>query len=281
MDTLQYRTCIAHNGHKNAGWAKSSPNPLNLRCPPGNPIPGANPKAHVLNMSSILLRVNRSRRSEFPSTAAEIKALREAISPERLTTYVRAAHGNARRALDLYVWNVNAAAALYAVLQVNEIALRNAINRALVSQFGAHWPYSAGFLRTLPTHERDTFESGRSRLERNLRLPHVSTGDVVAAQTYGFWVMLLTARFQGRIWQQEFATSFPGAPPQVTRAVVHDRAEEIRRLRNRIAHHEPLLNHDLLGAYQRAASMVRWVSPMLSQWAAIHWPVNRELLKRP
>ena len=244
-------------------------------------MPGANPKAHALNMSSISLRVNGGRRPGFPGTAAEIKALREAISLPRLTTYVRAAHGNTRRALDLYVWNVNAAAALYAILQVNEIALRNAVNRALVSQFGAQWPYSMGFLRALPRHERDTFENGRLRLERTLRVSHVSTGDVVAAQTYGFWVMLLTARFQGRIWQQEFALSFPGAPPQVTRSVVHDRAEEIRRLRNRIAHHEPLLNHDLLGAYQRAASMVRWISPLMSKWAAIHWPADRDLLKRP
>jgi hypothetical protein len=244
-------------------------------------MPGANPKAHAFNMPSLSLHVNRSSPPAFPATASELRALREAISPARLTTYERRAHGNARRALDLYVWNVNAAAALYTILQVNEIALRNAVNRALISQFGVQWPYSTGFLRTLPRHERDTLEGGRSRLERNLRVAHASTGDVVAAQTYGFWVLLLTARFQGRIWQQEFASSFPGAPPQVTRSVVHDRAEEIRRLRNRIAHHEPLLNHDLLGAYQRAASMVRWVSPVMSEWAAIHWPANRELLKRP
>lgn len=228
-----------------------------------------------------LLRVNPTPGATFPSTAAEIRALRHAISPARLTTYVRRAHGNARRALDLYAWNVNAGAALYPILQVNEIALRNAVDRALVAQFGAQWPYSSGFLRTLPIFERNTFEAGRQRLERTQRVPRVSTGDVVAAQSYGFWVLLLTSRFQRRIWNQEFATSFSSAPQQVTRPVVHDRADEIRRLRNRIAHHEPLFNHDLLGAHQRATAMVRWISPLLAQWAARQWPLRREFLGQP
>jgi hypothetical protein len=232
-------------------------------------------------MPSSLLRVNPAPPAPFPSTAAEVRALRHAISSARLTTYIRRAHGNARRAFGLYAWNVNAGAALYPVLQVNEIALRNTIDHALVAQFGAQWPYSPGFLRTLPKQERDAFESGRLRLERNLRVPRVTTGDVVAAQTYGFWVVLLTSRFQRRIWNQEFATSFPSAPPQVNRSVVHDRADEIRRLRNRIAHHEPLFNHDLLGAHQRATSMIRWISPPLAQWATVQWPIDRELLKQP
>lgn len=175
---------------------------------------------------------------------------------------------------------MDAAANLYPLLQVNEIALRNAIDRALVSQFGLQWPYSTGFLRTLPRQERDTFERTRTRLERSLKVTQASTGDIVAAQTYGFWVSLLTSRFQDRIWRQEFARSFPCAPVQVDRAVVHDRAEELRRLRNRIAHHEPLLNHDLLGVYQRAASMVRWISPVMWQWAGVRWPAKRELLRR-
>jgi hypothetical protein len=232
-------------------------------------------------MPSLTSQVKLASASVFPATAAEIRALREAISPARLTTYVRRAHGNTRRALELYAWNVNAAAALYPILQVNEIALRNAVNQALVRQFGAQWPYSPGFLRTMPKAERDSFETGRAKLERTLKLTRVSTGDVVAGQTYWFWVSLLTARYERRIWSREFAASFPYAPPRVDRATVHDRADEIRRLRNRIAHHEPLLDHNLVGAYQRAASIVRWISPENARWAAVHWPLDHDLLKRP
>ncbi len=194
---------------------------------------------------------------------------------------MRRAHGNTRRALDLYAWNIQAAATLYPIFQVNEITLRNTINRALVAQFGPEWPYSQGFLRTLPSRERQPFEGGRARLERTLGVIRASTGDVVAAQTYWFWTILLTSRFDKRIWSREFARSFPHAPPRVSRSVVHERAESIRKLRNRIAHYEPLLDYDLVGAHQRAASLVKWISPASAEWAASRWPLSPQVLTRP
>lgn len=207
--------------------------------------------------------------------------LREAISSPRLRTYLRAAHHNSRSALELYAWNIRAGAALYPILQVNEVTLRNAVNRALTSQFGARWPYSEGFSRSLPRGERAAFLSGRSRLERKLTVTRVSTGDVVAAQSYWFWVMLLNSRFEARIWSRELTRSFPHAPPPVDRAALHSAADSIRRLRNRIAHHEPLLAHDLRGAHRRASSMVAWISPEKAAWARAHWPPDDRLLRPP
>jgi hypothetical protein len=104
---------------------------------------------------------------------------------------------------------------------------------------------------------------------------------VVAAQSYWFWVMLLSSRFERRIWNREFPASFPSAPRRIDRELVQDRADAIRRLRNRIAHWEPLLDYDLVGVHQRAASMVRWISPAKSMWAASRWPLPRSALTRP
>lgn len=134
------------------------------------------------------------------NSAAQIRTLRHAISAPRFSTYLRYAHRNSRRALELYVWNIRAGAMLFPILQINEIALRNAVNDSLVSAFGAQWPYSAGFLRALPAAERATFLTARQKLERKLRIQQTSTGDVVAAQTYWFWVSMLTRRFHARIW---------------------------------------------------------------------------------
>jgi hypothetical protein len=159
--------------------------------------------------------------------------------------------------------------------------LRNAVHRALVAQFGAHWPYSRGFLRTLQKYERETFEKGRTRLEGKLRAGRVSTDHVVASQTYWFWVMLLTSRFENRIWKREFSNSFPSVPPRIDRSVLHARADSIRLVRNRIAHYEPLLDHDLMGTYRSVVAMVRWISPANATWAALRWPPDPALLKRP
>jgi hypothetical protein len=211
-------------------------------------------------------------------SVSDLHALREAISPPRLGTYLRSTEYNSRRALKLYAWNMRAGAALLPVLQANEVTLRNAVSSALVSQFGEGWPYSQGFLRSLPKHDSATFVRERGRTEKRLGLREVSTGDVVASQTYWYWVALLTSRFEDRVWSREFRRCFPHAPPGVTRQVVHDRAETIRRLRNRIAHHEPLLSFDLLGAYNRAVAIVRWISPAKAAWVVREWPPTRDLI---
>jgi hypothetical protein len=240
-----------------------------FRCPPGNPFPGANPKAHAINMHAPDSAVKSGRHPAL--TAREALALRDAISPSRLTTYLRRAHRNVRLALDLYEWNVTVGAALYPILQTNEVTLRNAVERALSSQFGGAWPYAPGFLRSLPERDRAVFEAGVRRVERTLGVARAATGDVVANQTYWFWVNLLTSRFEQRIWSREFGRAFPYAPRGVDRAVLHGQADSLRRLRNRIAHHEPLLDVDVGGAYRRAAAMVRWISPEKAAWAESRW----------
>lgn len=209
---------------------------------------------------------------EYALTAQDIAELREAISPARLRTYLRHAHGNSRLALELYARNMEEAAAMYPILHANEIALRNTVSRALEAQFGPQWPYSEGFLRSLPKHERINFETCRKKLEKTRGVSRLATGDGVAGQTYYFWVSLLTSRYDQRVWQREFARSFPGAPAPVERALVHATAEAIRVLRNRIAHHEPLLAYDLEGAHLRAVRMIRWISPRKAAWATRRWP---------
>lgn len=207
---------------KESGLGKLTQPALHLSTSSGEPVAGRKSEgSRTTNMMSSPLGVN----SPFPRTVDDINALREAVSPARLGTYIKRSHGNVRRAFDLYAWNVQASAALYPILQVNEIALRNAVNRALVSQFGTHWPYSQGFLRSLHKIERESFERARTRLEAKLRVGRVSTDHVVATQTYWFWVMLLTSRFENRLWKREFTNSFPSVPPRIDRSVVHDRAD--------------------------------------------------------
>jgi hypothetical protein len=176
---------------------------------------------------------------------------------------------------------VRAAAALLPVLQANEVALRNAVNAALASQFGEAWPYSQGFLRALPKHDSATFLRERARVEKRIGVREVSTGDVVASQTYWYWVAMMTSRYEDRVWSREFRRCFPHTPRGVTRQVVHDRAETIRKLRNRIAHHEPLLAFDLLGSYNRAVAIVRWISPAKAAWVQREWPPARDLVFQP
>jgi hypothetical protein len=63
-------------------------------------------------------------------------------------------------------------------------------------------------------------------------------GKVIAELTFGFWPNLISKHFHP-LWSASLHKAFPYA--HVPRRDVHFRLEVIRRLRNRIAHHEPIL----------------------------------------
>src|SRR5579863_1569321 len=79
----------------------------------------------------------------FPYSQRIINALEQALSAERLSTYLAAAGGDHTAALRLYVWNTQISAALYGPLQALEIIIRNAFHRELSIAYGPAWYDSA------------------------------------------------------------------------------------------------------------------------------------------
>jgi hypothetical protein len=64
------------------------------------------------------------------------------------------------------------------------------------------------------------------------------SGKIVAELPLGFWVNM-TGNHYDDLWRQSLYKAFPIA--SVRRQIIHWRLDTIRRLRNRIAHHEPIL----------------------------------------
>jgi hypothetical protein len=210
-----------------------------------------------------------------------LRALIAAISPARFSTYERLSNFDNRRAVTLYLWNARIAEAFYFPLQTNEVLLRNAVAKALAQVYGSKWPFSPGFQKSLPDKLRGIFIAALTPLVSRIGQDSVTTGDVIAALTYGFWVALLTARHQTRIWTPHFRLSFPGAPAGIARDLVHKEADRLRDLRNRIAHHEPVIRRDLAGDYQRTINLISWVCPETASWVIEHSHVIGMIAQRP
>ncbi len=217
----------------------------------------------------------------YPNSLAQLRALQSSVSPARLSTYERLAYGNSRRGVALYLWNARAAGAFYFPLQTNEILLRNAISAVLARVYGANWPFSAGFERSLPRKSRGIFNTALTDLVGRLGPHGVAVGDVIAALTYGFWVALLTARHDTRLWVPYFRTAFPGAPAQVDREFIYNEANLLRDLRNRIAHHEPIAQRDLAVDYKRTLRIIRWICPTTASWVVQHSQLASVINQRP
>ncbi|MEV4637652.1 hypothetical protein AB0J80_09900 [Actinoplanes sp. NPDC049548] len=181
-------------------------------------------------------------------------ALEKAISPDRLHTYRSEAASRGCDHLDLYVWDRDTAAAAMADIAILEVAMRNAMNDALARLAGRPDWYSV----ELGLDDRSLKAVAKAWVE--VPPARRTPGRVVAQLMFGFWRNLLEVgghygagprRQQARyetLWVREISKAFPGGRAearttggQFTRAWTLGVVKEVHALRNRAAHHEPLV----------------------------------------
>ena len=180
---------------------------------------------------------------------AQVRKVRATITAARMSTYdnaVSAGQARIRRALKLYMWNAEAAGAFLLPLHLCEVAVRNAVADAIAAQYGSHWPWVTGFQNSLLSPS--TGYSPRGDLAK-ARYGTTSTGKVIPEVKFVFWQRLFTSRYDNAIWNHQLMAVLPGANaadgvPAVRTRVFHD-LDRIRLLRNRIAHHEPIIARNL------------------------------------
>jgi hypothetical protein len=181
----------------------------------------------------------------------ELLALPAVLSQPRYATYARQCGNNPLAALTLYHWNAQISAAFLFPLHILEICVRNAAANAIESRYNDRWPWARAFENSLPDPPWPDF-SPRRELRRATR-KHSTTGKVISDLKFAFWVSLYTSRHEGRLWNsyalREFPNFPPGTQPQLARQSIHDVADNLRELRNRIAHHEPVFRRDLVKDY--------------------------------
>lgn len=86
-----------------------------------------------------------------PFTPNELHHLPGVISAPRFATYLRARGNDREGALALYRWNLEVSAAFVGSLHLCEIAVRNGIVDAIEAVHGGAWPWTQGFIRSIPT----------------------------------------------------------------------------------------------------------------------------------
>lgn len=220
----------------------------------------------------------------MPFTPAEQRDLPLVISAPRFATYLQATANDHERALALYEWNLTVSAAFIVPLQVCEVAVRNGVAEAIEAVHGATWPWSNGFLRSLPRPKRSTDYNPEADL-RGVAARQPTVGKIVAELKFAFWEQLFTVGQESRIWNAHFRTYFPGAPPALTisqaRVIAHRDLKAIRLLRNRIAHHEPIFSRNIADEYQRIHDMISWRSPVAAAWMDRKQQVTALIALRP
>ena len=208
-----------------------------------------------------------------------LSLVEQAISSERLRPYRRSPQEADVAVHARYLWNVALSEALYPPLQALEVALRNGIHAAATGAFGSATWFHQRLSDQVPVLQPDQrAQVARTTIDLTRRLApqgRVATpGDVVASLPFGFWTTLFSSRYEGPnlLWPRLLATVFPFIPRRMrTRRTVAGRLDQIRKLRNRAFHHEPIWNRrDLAGEHATIVETVGWLSPPLLETTGLY-----------
>lgn len=206
-------------------------------------------------------------------------ALEEALSLERFSRYLDWADGDRNRAITLYSLNTALSETLYTPLQMVEVALRNRIHAVMTDAHGDRW-YNQDELILL-NGQRTQIATAKNDLVRASK--PIEPGRLVAALTFSFWTSMLSRDYE-QLWRRDLHRI---AGQNLPRKRLSTPLGKMRALRNRIAHHEPIVSWSLPTHFDMMIEVIEWLSPPAASWCRHHcrfaevWPTEGIELRRP
>jgi hypothetical protein len=204
-------------------------------------------------------------------------ALRSSISRERLQRYESIAAGDAPQALRLYMWNTALSESLYGPIQGLEVTLRNKIHERLTDPFGPRW-YDDGRVGLQHTQQTQVLRAKNSLQHKGKPLDPPC---LIAELNLGFWVGLFGGGYETHLWRPHLRKLFVHAPRPFLRKDVHRVLNNIRELRNRVAHHEPILQRSLRQEHVLVLTTIGWLCTATTSWVAHQSRFDRVYSARP
>ena len=167
------------------------------------------------------------------------------VSQPRLDRYLIACGNSKLKAKKLYSANLRVAQSFYPVLNLFEIILRNRIHYQLSGHFtNPDWIIveKNGFmnhnsLRPSGFYLRNQVIKAERKISRRRR--RITTGKVIAEQTFGFWTTLFEPHHY-RLVGGSRINCFPSNPTTANRRSISVKLQKIRDFRNRIYHNESI-----------------------------------------
>lgn len=210
------------------------------------------------------------------------------LSRPRFAVYLSAASGDPALALALYDWNAEMSAALLRDLAHVEVGLRNAYDRASRQRWpgpphwtSAHRSVFPPLYRTRSGRRVDINVKPRESVERALEAaggPSAPPGKVIAELMFGFWRYLSSAAHEKSLWVPVLHHAFAAG---TNRADVDRPVGRLHQLRNRVAHHEPVLTTDIAGRAQDLITVATLIDADLGRHVAATSRVQVLLSQRP
>lgn len=189
------------------------------------------------------------------------------ISKERLEPYLRHHKNDFEKAISHYKSNILISEAFYPLLAILEIGLRNSIDYQLTKRFNdKQWYENIEFVRIASRFQIDRISEARTNIMSEKK--EITSGRIISELSFGFWTSLFDTRFEMTLWKC-LRLSFPNCPKNIRkRKTMSSKFNGIRRLRNRIFHHEAITwNLSVLNSYKlEIIEGIEWLDKDLLDW---------------
>jgi hypothetical protein len=192
--------------------------------------------------------------------------LEAALSTARIARYLEWAAHDHIRAVALYTLNTRISESLYTPLQMLEVTLRNRIHAAMADMHGEDW----FLVRELLLGDHQPGQLADAIRDIHADRKEATASRIVAGLTLGFWTAMFGKAYEN-LWQQGLHRVAARADGKGLRR--KDFAEplgRIRKLRNRIAHHEPIIHSDLHKTHAQILQLIAWLSPPAAAWCVAY-----------
>jgi len=198
----------------------------------------------------------------------------DALSADRLSHYLRQENGDLSKAVLRYKENLAWSADLYQWLALAEVVLRNALISSLTPKNASIEGFNP-FIHVwqdLRTEERADYEKAVQRVLNKRR--ETTPGRIIGELSFSFWRFLLASDYEHSLWVRNFRHAFV-ALEKKDRHVVYTSVQRVNSLRNRVAHHERLLDTRLKSEIDAVIDLISWISPEALRWAEANLPKIR------
>lgn len=189
----------------------------------------------------------------------------KSLSKQRFNRYMVMAGHHQEKALTLYTLNSRISESLYIPLQGLEVCLRNNIDDVLQVSFGDFWFDRPNLLKTGYQLEDIAFVKARILKEKRKEESPLSHGRIIAGQSFGFWTSMFNSEYE-TMWQQILHNIVIGNKSGINRKTFSGPLKAIRDVRNRIAHHECILEYALKDHYKNIMNLVNLLNPDKAKW---------------
>lgn len=163
--------------------------------------------------------------------------------------------------LDAYYYDIELSEAFYPALRTLEIVLRNSLWHAITNMLqNKNWLIESSVLLE---QEKKTVVETQEKIKRYYPTRTQDIDHLISELSFGFWNNLLNLRYERIFWPQCLKLFVPCiSRTHRYRDFLHKRLQKIRKLRNRIFHHQRISHmRNIAEQHEDILEVISWIEP--------------------